>query len=270
MKRSSNMTNDEKVKFIIESLCRNKNRDEIARELGYSTYKSMDIFLNRQGYRWNRSLKNYLKEEVSSLKDYRHSLVEGKSNSYNSKAEHIVGLISKGNYDLKVIAKIAKFKDYKEMALFMKSKGYLWSDEVNNYVLKSYQNLKEDSVESCLVEKDKISSADNYNTDNKITDGLEYKRYLPLLEFLEANRKSLCKLFQQQCLSERELPRYIIKGAFVTKSVHMNNLLDQMIREYSEENNISQREIFEIALIEFFKKYGYNREIETLLSSNNT
>jgi len=32
---------------------------------------------------------------------------------------------------------------------------------------------------------------------------------------------------------------------------------------------MSQRDIFEIALIDFFKKYGYRREVEVLLTKTN-
>ena len=36
----------------------------------------------------------------------------------------------------------------------------------------------------------------------------------------------------------------------------MSHDLDLLVRNFSKERNISQREIFEVALIEFFKKYG--------------
>jgi hypothetical protein len=40
--------------------------------------------------------------------------------------------------------------------------------------------------------------------------------------------------------------------------VHMVNTLDQMAREFSKEKNISQRDLFEVALIEFFQKLIIN------------
>jgi hypothetical protein len=40
------------------------------------------------------------------------------------------------------------------------------------------------------------------------------------------------------------------------------------VRDFSKEKKISQREIFEVALVEFFRRYGYEREIETLLGSS--
>ncbi len=38
-----------------------------------------------------------------------------------------------------------------------------------------------------------------------------------------------------------------------------------MPRRYSKEKNLSPREVFEVALIEFFRKYGYNEQVNDLL-----
>ena len=48
-------------------------------------------------------------------------------------------------------------------------------------------------------------------------------------------------------------------------AVHMPNTLDNLVKEYAREKNISQRDIFQVALIDFFRRYGYEREIDTLL-----
>lgn len=49
----------------------------------------------------------------------------------------------------------------------------------------------------------------------------------------------------------------------------MTNVLDQMIRDFIQEKNINQREIFEVALIEFMQKYGFREEVDMLLNSSN-
>lgn len=48
----------------------------------------------------------------------------------------------------------------------------------------------------------------------------------------------------------------------------MTNTLDQLVRDYSREKNISQRDVFTVALIDFFRRYGYEREVETLPGQN--
>jgi hypothetical protein len=45
----------------------------------------------------------------------------------------------------------------------------------------------------------------------------------------------------------------------------MNHNFDLLARQFSEEKNISQRDIFEIALIDFFKKYGYHDKVKMLI-----
>lgn len=44
------------------------------------------------------------------------------------------------------------------------------------------------------------------------------------------------------------------------------NTIEQLVVDFSKEKNISQRELFEVALIEFFRRYGYEQEVERLLS----
>jgi len=93
-------------------------------------------------------------------------------------------------------------------------------------------------------------------------------RYLPILEILARNKEKLTKiLVEDGAVESASIPRYIIPGVYTTKSVHMVSKLDNMIKDFSKEKNISQREIFEVALIQFFMKYGYEREVRELLGS---
>jgi hypothetical protein len=61
------------------------------------------------------------------------------------------------------------------------------------------------------------------------------------------------------------IPRFIVPGVAKTKTVQMMNTIEQLVVDFSREKNISQRELFEVALIEFFRKYGYEQEIDRLL-----
>lgn len=47
--------------------------------------------------------------------------------------------------------------------------------------------------------------------------------------------------------------------------MRMANVLDELARRYSMERNISQREMFEVAVIDSFMKYGYREEVEEFL-----
>ena len=47
----------------------------------------------------------------------------------------------------------------------------------------------------------------------------------------------------------------------------MSDSLQDMAVTFCNERNIKQRELFEVALIEFFKKYGYDYEVANLMQS---
>lgn len=43
------------------------------------------------------------------------------------------------------------------------------------------------------------------------------------------------------------------------------NSLDRIVKDFSEEMNISQKDIIEIALVDFLKKYGYESQVKEVL-----
>ncbi|WP_406242736.1 hypothetical protein ACF3M2_01905 [Tissierella carlieri] len=47
----------------------------------------------------------------------------------------------------------------------------------------------------------------------------------------------------------------------------MSDMISKLTGEFSKEKNVSQREIVEGVLIEYLQKYGFKREIETLLKN---
>ena len=47
----------------------------------------------------------------------------------------------------------------------------------------------------------------------------------------------------------------------------MSDMVARLTAEFSQEKNVTQREIVEAALIEFLQKYGYKNEIDALLKN---
>jgi hypothetical protein len=85
------------------------------------------------------------------------------------------------------------------------------------------------------------------------------KNIMPLLKKLQ---DAEC----QPAVSEsKSIPRYQVKGMYGTKAMRMANVLDELARRCSTDRNISQREMFEVALIGFFQRYGYRDEVEKYL-----
>lgn len=179
----------------------------------------------------------------------------------------ILASIKKGE-NTREIAEKLNFDSHRSMALFMRDKGYIWDENKGTYVLESKikvededNNIKTPHNEN--EQKAKTVSGKGFDKGNIEIQNYAQK-YAVLLEYLDLRKDQLGELFEDIEHGVR-LPRYTVPGIHITKSVHMVYELDQLVREFSKERNISQREIFEIALINFFEKYGYKERIEMLL-----
>jgi hypothetical protein len=45
----------------------------------------------------------------------------------------------------------------------------------------------------------------------------------------------------------------------------MSELLGRLMKEFCESKNLKQRDVVEGALVEYFRRYGYQREVDKLL-----
>lgn len=254
---------DDRVNEILRGLTEGKTRDELAEELGHKNYKTLDIYMRRKNFTWDRDKQTYV-PIYSRLqnKDVEVSLIA------SSKVATVLSLFEKEGSDARTIAKRLGFSDHRELADYMKGKGYDWSSEVGNYVKKYGQVLEEKPASPFQEEEGVIPTmVELTNHSQPVRNRSEkgqLEPFLPLLEMLEKNRDKLIDLLVPSAEGGK-VPRYTVPGIFVTKSVHMTNTLDQLVREYSKEKNVSQRDIFAVALIDFFRRYGYEREVETLL-----
>lgn len=245
---------DDKVKGILKLLGEGFSREEVAEQYRYSGYRSMESFMRRKNFVWDKQKGNYV--PADALKASLETMV----NFPSDRVRRIVMELNKEGADLKQIAVKVGFENHLEMASYMKSKGFEWSQEAGNYLSNS---------PTMPNEGEKIATA---SSDASLEGSLSIgnggvEQFLPLLEWLASNKDGLQSLLGASVASG-QIPRFTLQGLFVTKSVHMTNTLDQMVRDFSKEKNINQREIFEVALIEFFQKYGYDREVETLLQAN--
>lgn len=259
---------DDKVKNVIRLLTEGVNREEIAKQMGYSNYKSLDMYVRRRNFHWDSNNQNY----VPNYNRFAGTTLEDTIAS-TSKVAQVIALFSKEGADPKVIAKRLGFSDHREMASYMSGKGYQWSVEKKNYT-KSLGIVEESAVASetdlqadARLEKSNDSIIEIApNAKNTSGKEIELQQFVPLLIMLQKNKDKLLDLIMPQADSGT-IPRYALPGVFVTKSVHMVSPLDMMVRDFSREKNVSQRDIFAAALLEFFRKYGYEREVEQLLNS---
>ncbi len=256
------MTNTQKIAYIIDGLTKGISRDVLADDLGYSNYKCMDIFLNRNGYKWNKQKQNY--DCQQSVKNGTLVLVP------KDKAEQVVRFIASGK-DVKETAVLAGFGEAKSLGTFMLAKGYVWDEETDNYVKGNdvedsstidVEAISEDSKEPIPTVPIGTTTGIALNLDEQFL----LKQALPLLQQLLENKDTLEQLLGSSTADEdATLPRFNIPGRYMTKCVHMTDLMDQMVKDYSVQNNVSQKVIFTVALVEFFRKHGFADEINTLL-----
>lgn len=256
------MTNVQKVAYVIDGLSKGISREVIADDLGYKNYKCMDIFLNRNGYKWNKQKQNY--ESQEPVRSTKIALVP------QGKTDQVMRFIAAGK-DIKETAVLTGFGEVQSLATFMLAKGYAWDDETENYVKST--DVEDDStidVESFSEENAQTSPIVSNGTGIGIALSLEeqflLKQALPLLQQLLENKETLEQLMNSSGVDEEAtLPRFNIPGTYMTKCVHMTDLMDQMVKDYSAQNNVTQKGVFEVALVEFFRKHGYGREINILL-----
>ena len=254
---------EEKVQAILAGLSENKSRDELAEDLGYKNYRSLDMTMRRQGYCWDAGEGRYYKpseQRLPASSRLRLTVPAGKPGK-------IINSFAQGTLDVKEIAVREGFADHREMASYMKAQGYVWCANKNNYARDADE---EDEVASAPDGSDVVPVPDR-NVQFATGPSGDIQDYLPHLEWLRQNVSTLEAIIGDRThegAAVGNIPRYAVPGIFITKSVHMSNQLDQLVRDFSVEKNISQRDIFAVALAEFFRKYGYRKQIETLLEHN--
>lgn len=245
---------DERVKLIIEML-KFKTRDEVAAELNYKNYKSLDMYMRRKNFRYDKEQGQYFPMQP------RVSAPDPKSYA-PSKVVSIITAFEEEGADPKVIAKQEGFKDHKEMAEYMKNKGYEWNIHKNNYV-KVVGRIDEPDLGSQSNPGPKQETL-NRSTSKGTSD--EIQEYLPFLRFLYEKRDDLYQLLSGT-REDGKIPRYAVPGVVRTKAIYMSDAIAKLAGEFSKEKNITQREVMEAALVEYLMKYGFKREVETLLKN---
>ncbi|HVI41320.1 MAG TPA: hypothetical protein VM577_11730 [Anaerovoracaceae bacterium] len=244
-----------KIQRVLELCKAGNNRHEVAKILGYKDYKGLQAYMQRHHYTWNDSIQNYqqLKEYQKQMKTER--VLRQYEDGASSKPARITAMFSK-KLEARDIAKKLGFESHKTMAAYMKSRGYAWNVEIGNYERDG----------SIIVVDDSREEVDASNIESKqLTLITGQAKHLDILQLLDSKKEKLLELLESYSNDDMAMPRYVIGGLCVTKSVHMVTGLDLLIREYSTEKNISQKDMFQIAMIEFLKKYGYKREVGALI-----
>ena len=90
---------DAKVRKIIE-LLKFKTRDEAAEDLGYKTYKSLDMYMRRKNFRFDAEANQYVPQENKT-----HKLDRDPKSYAPTKVVSIITAFEEANSDPKLISK---------------------------------------------------------------------------------------------------------------------------------------------------------------------
>jgi hypothetical protein len=148
------------------------------------------------------------------------------------------------------------FQDNKVMADFMRQNGFEWSTEKRNYVPQRETRQDEEAVDN-----------ERSRSFGNIEPAINWAEFVPLLQFLNDNRGRLYTLLDQTPPRTLSVPRFGVGGGHTIKSVQLATTLEELVRDFSNERKMSQREIFEVALIQFFYRYGFGKRVERHLIS---
>ncbi|OLS02257.1 hypothetical protein [Tissierella creatinophila] len=239
-----------KVRKIIEML-KFQTRDEVSDELGYKNYKSLDMYMRRRNFRYDVEANQYVPQQNKANK------LDRDPKSYApTKVVSIINAFDEENPDPRVISKQEGFKDHKEMAEYMTTKGYEWNAYKANYI-KTVGKIEEEETIDKEIE----------NTIPKLINSpTDIDEYIPFIRFLYEKRDDIYQLLSGT-KEDGKLPRYIVPGLVRTKAIYMSDMVAKLAAEFSKENNVTQRDVMEGALIEYLQKYGFKKEIETLLKN---
>lgn len=243
---------DAKVNKIIEML-KFKTRDEVAAELKYKSWKSLDMYMRRKNFAFDSQQGQYFPRKNRIEKPDPKSYAP-------TKVASIITAFEVEGIDPRMVARQEGFADHREMAEYMKTKGYEWNVHKNNYVKTVGRIDVPEPVSQSMPEP--IPGPTAQLNNGEIPEGLG--EYLPFLRFLYENRDELYQLIT----GTREdgiIPRYAVPGEVRTKAIYMSEVVAKLAVEFSKEKKVALREVMEGALVEYLMKYGFKREVETLL-----
>jgi hypothetical protein len=235
--KPSDITYLEKVEYILNSIQNGIKRDKISLELGYSNPKSLDIFMRRKGFLFDKNLGNYSPIKISDAK-------ATKTFSEDKRLNNILSLFSEDTVDAKKVAQLTGFHNHIELADYMKSNNYIWNEACSNYI--RIRNTEANSPQEA---------------EKNIIETNELHEYLPLLRQLYKDKERLLKLITSTA-ENSTLPEYSLTGLPSFLSITINENLNKLLKQFSEEKAYKLDKVFEVAIVEFLIKYNYNEEIQ--------
>ena len=221
---------DPKIQKTLELLESGKTKQEIADHFGHG-WSGVDMYFRRKGFRWDgKTFVPQTEKKASAQEESKHLA---------TKAGQVIRQLNQSEKNIRQIARRNGFDTVDELGEYMLGQGYRWNNEIENY----------EYTEVAKVEKEKTSTMDDHHVE--------------LLQFLASNREKLEALLGET--QDGTLPRYRFRGAKANKTLAFPTSLVTLLSDFSNEFNVTQRDVVEVALAEFFMKYGYAEQLDGAL-----
>jgi hypothetical protein len=233
---------DEKIKNTLSMLEEGKSREEISEYYGHGV-QGLNQYFYRKGFHWNGN--TYVPKENEGIS------AADEAKFVTTKAGQIVRQLSQKHVNIKQLAIKSGFSTVDEMGDYMKAQGYVWNAEESNYEYDETIAQKQGAAQGHLKSSPLEIGADVPN------------EYETLLTYLFSKKEKLFALLEGE--EEGTLPRYKFRGAKASKTLGLPTTLQTLLEDYSNDYNVTQRAIIEIALADFFKRYGYEEQLNTVL-----
>ncbi|MEK4712041.1 hypothetical protein [Sporosarcina sp. FSL K6-5500] len=230
---------DEKVQQVLAMLEEGQTREDIAAHYEQG-WQAVDMYMRRRGFSWGKQEQTYIiKQEDEPTKAIEQASVQ------NTRAAQIVRMLDVKHPNIRQTTSKQGFETVVDMGAYMKSQGYVWDNELNNY---RYDELSRPVAVATNVRE----------TTSTLPIGAMGQE--ALLHYLLQHQQKLIDLLHST--DNGKLPTYTFKGSKVSKTVGMASTVDVLLSDYSKEFNVTQRAIIETALAEFFQRYGYEEQLQ--------
>lgn len=245
-----------KTQDILTRLQQGQTREDIAEAYGNDTWKSVDMYMRRRGYRWENDTYVLQSEEPSqeeALQAVRHTV---------TKAAQIIRLLDVEYPDPRGIAQKQGFDTIEAMGEYMKAQGYVWDNTLMNYREETHSSTPATfatmDTNSSTIEGQKGQETSSPLSTISNETSLQ-QDHLALLNRLVAHQEELFQWLEAH--EAGRVPLYKFRGKPETKTLTMASSAKALLDDFSQEFNVSQRSIVEAALAEYFQKYGYHYQV---------
>lgn len=235
----SELIQDEKAQTILQLLADGKSREEVSQHFEQD-WKTLYVYMNRKGFRLDKEGETFvLQSEVDDTPKQNIQTV-------NTKASQVIRMLDVKHPNIQQVAVKQGFTTIEELGIYMKAQGFLWDDDVQNYVEHQAVRTHEAAIE---------------NPSIMLPEGMLDEK--GLMHFLIQHQERLIQLLAES--DEMSIPTYKFKGNKVNKTLTLASGATALLEDFHKEYNLTQRSVVEVALAEFFIRHGYKEKMGAML-----